>query len=79
MFMFIQLIGVFIDATTICRPDNIHLRNFTKMIIQDIYKTMGITTTRTGTNHIIQKVANGYCCLVMIIHVNYEYDYFSST
>ena len=49
---------VFIDATSYLKTVNTSPREFAKMIIQDIYKTTGITaTTGIGTNLYLAKVA----------------------
>ena len=49
---------VFIDATSYLKTVNKSPREFAKMIIQDIYKTTGITaTTGIGTNLYLAKVA----------------------
>ena len=50
--------GVFIDATCYLKTVNKFPKEFAKMIIQDIYKTTGITaTTGIGTNLYLAKVA----------------------
>ena len=49
---------VFIDATSYLKTVNTSPREFAKMIIQDIYKTTGITATAgIGTNLYLAKVA----------------------
>ena len=49
---------VFIDAMSYLKTVNTSPREFAKMIIQDIYKTTGITaTTGIGTNLYLAKVA----------------------
>ena len=49
---------VFIDATSYLKTVNKSPKEFAKMIIQDIYKTTGITaTTGIGTNLYLAKVA----------------------